>query len=196
LKIQVTYTYGLPPDAQEAVALLTAADLPGMVEAMNIEEARNELLKQIPPEEQLRFTVHAVSFLDRGYYAKLAQEGQEWFTQRTGQDIGSEFDDQELIYLRNIVYFRAEMLCAVDREKVGAEVRYKAERALVPYGAIPKWEAAFVPQEWVTLDGMAEKMPVELLDSWRDATRHLNAGVLSSIPDFLAVRRVTSSVLA
>lgn len=196
MRIQVTYRHPLPPEAQEAINLLTAADSPLVVKGEDVEESRQALTAQIPPEQQLRITVHAVSFLDRGFYSKLAQEGQEWFQERNGVDIGDEFDDQELVYCRNIVYFRAEMLCAVEREKVGTETRYKAETASTEYGAVPKWEPGFVPPEWTTLDGMANTMPVDFLDGWREATRHLNAGVLSSIPDFLAVRRVSSNVLA
>lgn len=188
------YEYPTTPEAQEALVALDATGDLKNVEDMA--ESRAQLISTLPKTHYLRVTVNPVSFLDRGHYGALVREGEGWFNEKTSHNIDEKSDDPDLIAYRNAVYFRAEMLCAVARERIGSTTRYLAEIAECAYGEVPTWKPGAVPPEWTTISGVMEKMPVEFLDSWLDATRHLNAGVLSSIPDFLAVRRVKSNVLA
>ena len=141
--------------------------------------------------ESWKIVVRSISYLDRAHYYMLIQNGSEWFKEKTGGHPIDEDINDEFIPLRNLVYFQAEMLCAVSRETTSSGTKYLAEYKK----GTGKYEKKFLPDEWVELDGMAEEMPTVFMDEWINATRKLNAGVLPSIPDFFQTTvLVTSSV--
>ena len=136
-----------------------------------------------------KVVVRPVSYMDRSHYFALTRSGAEWFREKTGVAPDEETDDVEAAALRNLLYFRAEILCAIDREKTVDGTIYFAEHK----NGTGEYERVQLPEEWVTLDGMAENMPPALLDECLAATRKLNAGVLPSVPDFFNMASVTTS---
>lgn len=135
--------------------------------------------------ETYQVTVRSASYVDRAHYYALAREAGDWYVARTGIQLDDESDDAENIALRNLCFFRAEMLCAVDRERTADGTIYMCEYKNGAEGAT--FERKSIPSAWTTLDGMADNMPAALLDEWLAATRELNAGVLPTVPErFLA----------
>jgi len=143
--------------------------------------------------ETYRVTVHAVSYIDRAHYFALAREVESWYTERTGLHLEDETDDPEFIALRNLCYYRAEMLASVDRKRTSEGTAYLCEWKNGKEGA--EFERRNLPAEWTTLDGMADKMPSALFDKWLEATRELNAGVLPTIPDFFGQATTSRNVI-
>jgi len=143
--------------------------------------------------ETYRITVRSASYVDRAHYFSLAREAGEWYTQRTGLLLEDDTDDAEFVALRNLCFYRAEMLCAVDRERTADGTIYMAEWKNGSEGAA--FERKAIPADWLDLDGMADNMPASLLDEWLDATRELNAGVLATVPDRFLATRTTRIVL-
>ena len=141
-----------------------------------------------------RLTVRQASYVDRTHYFALCREGMEQYEKRFGFPIDDDTDEPESRGLRNLTYYRAEMLCVIDRERTAEGILYMGDFKNGSPDA--QWERKPLPSEWLTLDGMAEKMPPALTDAWLDATRQLNAGVLNTIPEsFLAVGGTTVSVI-
>jgi hypothetical protein len=141
-----------------------------------------------------RVTVRPVSYIDRSHYYELSREGSEWFEERFSMPMDTDIEDNvEAITLRNLVYFRAEMLAAVDRERTADGTVYMCEYKNGVEDA--QFEKAALPADWMTLDGMADEMPPAFSDEWLDATRKLNAGVLPTVPDFFGFGATISSVI-
>ena len=138
-----------------------------------------------------RVAVRAVSYMDRIHYYTLQREGIEWFQNQTDMTLDQELENPEHIAMRNLVYFRAEMLCAIDRERLSDGTAYICEYR----NGNGKFERQPLPSEWTTMDGMAENMPPPLMDEWLEAVRRLNGGVLPSIPDFFQPTSVVTSTL-
>lgn len=160
---------------------------------------RDELVAALPPVRQVRLLVRAVKFNDQTHYRLLYKEGMDWFKARTGMEVDADLGgDPEKVDLRNLAAFRAEMLCAIDRRQENGQTLYMGEERTFRYGLEPVngWQPWTIPAEWVSLDGIGENLPSELLGEWLMATRELNAGVLSSIPFFRGKRRVSRSVIA
>ena len=133
--------------------------------------------------------VRAVSYLDRSHYYALQREGAAWFQENTGHVMEEELEDPEYIAMRNAVYFRAEMLCSIDRERLSDGTVYLCKYK----NGTGTFEKRPLPAEWLTLEGMMDNMPIPLMDEWLDSTRKLNAGVLPSIPDFFPQAAVVTS---
>lgn len=153
---------------------------------------------QIPsstPEkaETYQVTVRAASYVDRAHYFALAREASDWYVKRTGLQIDEDTESAENVALRNLCYFRAEMLCAVDRERTADGILYMGHWKNGKEGA--EFERKALPAEWMTLDGLADKMPPALLDEWLSATRQLNAGVLPTVPDSFLAQPMTSRLV-
>jgi len=145
-------------------------------------------------KESWQIVVCPVSYMHRSHYYALVRDGTEWFIKRSGGVAIEEEQDVEGAALRNLVYFRAEMLCSLGKDDIERVdngyiylARYKSGEG--------EYERKPLPAEWLTLDGMAEKMPPSLMDSWLAASRQLNAGVLASIPSsFLAEGGATTTI--
>lgn len=179
-------------DAEDALAQLD-----------QLAERRSQILSSLPLVGQWRLTVRACSYMDRAHYRQLVSEGMGWFTEKTGREIDEDLTgNAELMALRDLVYFRAEMLCSVERKsEAGGGVGYMAQHRAVPWlvaegeqSSAVEWKAEALPQEWLSLESMGDAMPTALLDEWLRASRELNAGVLSSIPVFFRKSRVKRSV--
>lgn len=136
-----------------------------------------------------KVVVRPISYMDRSHYYSLTRDGAIWFKEKTGIAPDEDTDNVEAAALRNLLYFRAEILCAIDREQTVDGPIYFAEYK----NGTGSYERKQLPAEWVTLDGMAENMPPALLDECLAATRKLNAGALPSIPDFFNMASVTTS---
>jgi len=143
--------------------------------------------------ETYRVTVRAASYIDRAHYFALAREVEEWYTTNTGLQLDDETDDPEFIAMRNLCYYRAEMLCAIDREKTTNGTDYLCEWKNGKEDA--EFERKQLPGEWLTLDGMAHTMPSDFMDEWLSATRELNAGVLPTVPDFFGQATTSRNVI-
>ena len=143
--------------------------------------------------ETYRVTVRAASYIDRAHYFALARESNEWYVKRTGLQLEDDTTDAEAVALRNLCYFRAEMLCAIDRERTADGVVYLCDYKNGTPNA--QFERKALPADWLTLDGLADKMPASLLDAWLAATRELNAGVLPTVPDSFLAQPMTSSIV-
>lgn len=144
--------------------------------------------------ETYRITVRAASYVDRSHYQGLCREGMEQYAARFGFETDEDTDDPEARGMRNLVFFRAQMLCVIDRERTADGTVYLCDyKSGVPDA---QFERRTLPTNWTTLDGMADEMPTAFLDAWLEATWTLNAGVLGTVPDrFLPLSVTTSSVL-
>lgn len=144
--------------------------------------------------ETYQITVRSASYADRAYYQVLAMEGMEQFKARLGFEIDEDSDNTEAISLRNLCYYRAEMLCVIDRERTADGIVYMCDYRNGTPDA--EWQRKTLPADWLTFDGFADKLPTPLFDAWLAATRQLNAGVLGTIPDrFLPVSRTETTIL-
>ncbi|MBT9173439.1 MAG: hypothetical protein DDT21_01840 [Syntrophomonadaceae bacterium] len=144
--------------------------------------------------ETYRITVRSASYVDRAHYFALAREAGDWYVQRTGLQLEDETDEAEFIALRNLCFFRAEMLCVIDRERTSNGIVYQCNYRNGTLDA--KWQRKSLPADWVSLDGMADLLPTGLFDEWLAATRELNAGVLPTVPErFLAQPLTTKLVI-
>ena len=190
------------PEDKDAGAAENGPDAPAVSVLERIAELRtrrDELIATLPPVRQVRVLVRAVKYNDTTHYRTLYKEGMDWFKAQTEQEIDADLGgQQELIALRDMAVFRAEMLCAIDRERRNGQTVYLCEQRSNPYGrlAIAAWETGVLPAEWVALDSMGDELPMELFSEWLDATRELNVGVLASIPFFLRKKRTSRSVIA
>ena len=164
-----------------------------------LRQRRDELIATLPPVRQVRVLVRAVKYNDQTHYRVLYKEGMEWFKAQTGREVDENLaDDPEMVDLRNLAIFRAEMLCAIDRRQENRQTVYLCENRSFRYGAEPfnGWQVGALPSEWTALDTMGDELPVELFEEMLAATRELNAGVLSTIPFFSRTRRATRNVIA
>lgn len=190
------------PEDKEAGAAENGPDAPPVSVLERIAELRTrreELIATLPPVRQVRVLVRAVSYNDQTHYRVLYKEGMDWFKAQAGQEIDADLGGQpELIALRDIAVFRAEMLCAIDRERRNGQTVYLCEHRSYAYGkpVTAAWETDILPSEWTALDTMGDELPMELLEEWLAATRELNVGVLASIPFFLRKKRTSRSVIA
>lgn len=142
--------------------------------------------------ETYKVTVRAASYVDREYYRLLPLEGMEQFEKRFGFPIDDETDNMEAVALRNVVYYRAEMLSVIDRERTAEGVVYMCDYRNGAPDA--EWQRRELPADWTTLDGFADKLPTAFFDAWLAACRQLNAGILGTIPDrFLPMGATTTS---
>lgn len=157
-------------------------------------EVSHTLQASTPEKAQTyKVTVRAASYVDRAHYFALARDADEWYQERTGLSLEDDTDDAESIALRNLCYFRAEMLCAVDRERTADGISYMCYWKNGKEDA--EWERKPLPAEWVSLDGMADNMPAALTDALLAATRQLNAGVLPTVPDAFLAGVTTSTAI-
>lgn len=174
---------------------------------------RREILATLPAVQVLRFVVRKCNYLDRAHFYALWQEGREWYQAATGVTTDEAPPHTSAAHLRAFVYRRAEILAALERRgDGGGTTAYVCERTMIPYadylaymegedvplvgeGAV--WEESYLPPEWTSLGetdpagagGMAENVPVELLDLLEEATQTLNRGVLQTVPGFFAQTR-------
>lgn len=185
-------------DGGEAKA--PAAPAPSMLERIGeLRTRREEMIATLPPVRQVRVLVRAVKYNDTTHYRLLYKEGMDWFKAQTKQELDADLGGKpELIALRDMAVFRAEMLCAIDRERRNGQTVYLCEHRSYPYGrpVTATWETGVLPAEWSALDSMGDSLPMDFFDEWLAATRELNVGVLSSIPFFLRKKRASRSVIA
>ena len=198
MQIEIVYTFPPDADARQAAEKLAALDvlldemeiLKAAAEAAETDEQRAEMEQAIQQgeaeqarrgeltaaatrREELRFTVRARAYLDRGHFSQLYLEGAEWFEAQTGHPMDAETMDAEAVELANFVYYRAGMLASIDRERTPDGHRYKAQTR---QGEGEAWQPASIPGEWTTLEGMGGTMPLALFNAWNNATRELNPG--------------------
>lgn len=198
MQIEIAYTYPPDADARQAADQLAALDV--LLEDMVIlraaaeaaesdeqraemqsaieqgeaeQERRGELLEQAERREELRFTVRARAYLDRGHYSQLYREGADWYEAQTGQPLDADVMDADAVELANFVYFRAGMLASVDRERTPEGYRYKAQSR---QSQGEEWQPSTIPAAWTTLEGMGAEMPLALFNAWNAAARELNPG--------------------
>lgn len=144
--------------------------------------------------ETYRVTVRQASWLDRSFLGELQREGLAYYEERMGIPFSTDTEDGDAVALQNAIFYRAEMLCVVDRERTAEGVVYLCDYKNGSPDA--KFERKPLPAEWVTPGGFVEKMPTPFIDEWLAAVRQLNAGVLGTIPDrFLPLHSTTSSVI-
>lgn len=144
-----------------------------------IQAERPDLLAAAQERRRIRFEVRSCSYLDRGHYWALIEEGRAWLAER-GIDPANPADGEAQL-LANLIYFRAEMLASVGRERTPGGYAYKAE---IQAGTGEPWARGQIPTDWTSLDGMAEVLPGPLFNEWRNAAQELNAGVLPTIGNF------------
>ena len=144
--------------------------------------------------QTFRVTVRQASWVDRSFMYELQREGLAYYTERIGVPYSEDTEDTEAIALQNLIFFRAEMLCVVDRERTAEGIVYLCDHKNGVSDA--GWERKALPAEWVTPEGFADKMPTPFMDEWLKAVRQLNAGILGTIPDrFLPLHSTTSHVI-
>lgn len=159
-----------------------------------------QVTHQIPasiPEKQetFRVTVRQASWLDRSFLGELQREGLAYYEERMGFPFSTDTDDGDAVALQNAIFYRAEMLCVVDRERTAEGIVYFCDYKNGSPDA--QLERKPLPAEWMTPGGFVEKMPTPFIDEWLKAVRKLNAGVLGTIPAdrFLPLHSTTSSVI-
>lgn len=180
-------------DADAATPLEQAQERIG-----ELRQRRDELIATLPPVRQVRVLVRAVKYNDQTHYRVLYKDGMAWFTALTGREVDENLaDDPEMVDLRNLAIFRAEMLCAIDRRQENRQTVYVCEHRSFAYGVEPLngWQMGVLPSEWAQMETMGDELPVDLFEQWLMATRELNAGVLSTIPFFSRQRRASRNVI-
>jgi hypothetical protein len=211
VQIQITYTHPPSADAARAAGQIrtineAAEELPELRAALAAAEgeeaaaykseiaAIEELLATLPELEeiarvraQLRVNVRSCAYLDKGHYWRLITEGREWFKAQTGQAIEDAAAQDDGLLLANLIYYRAEILASIERDRTPAGYHYKAQTRSAETAP---WTPGYLPDAWATLEGMGEAMPADLLAELLEATRELNAGILPTAGDFLAGPRV------
>ena len=193
-KIQVTYTFDRPPAADEAGREIARLDaLPEAERPEDYDALRAALVDSLPAVEKIRITVRAISLMDRARYNGLFRRNAVWYRERHGHEIDATLPDDadELIHARAAAFRHAEVFCAIESTG-GAKGKYLAE--LLHRGG--DWQPGTIPEEWTTVDGFCDEMPLALADALIDATMELNGGVLPTVPFFGVRKRISTSVIA
>lgn len=200
-RIQVTYTYDRPPQANEAERKIARLDnLPEEERPEDYTAQRAALIDALPPVERIRIIVRSISLMDRARYHALYRRNAAWYKEKFGREIDDDLPDDadELIHGRAAVYRHAEVFCAIESAGMvnnhGAQ--YLAETQAHPFGEVgAQWQPATIPAEWTTVEGFSTEMPLALADALIDATMQLNGGVLPTIPFFVTRSRISTSVI-
>ncbi len=157
----------------------------------------------------LRLTFHQASYLDRGHYFQLWEQGGEWFKELFGVEMGDRQEMEPYMgNLRNLVHYRAEILASLPRSMDGGVPRYMADLARVPYAKLhpdlatlegdPAWPEAStapVPPLEDVLEGVTWE-PVALPGEWtgmQEMADHFPPDLLDACVE--AARRLNVRIL-
>jgi hypothetical protein len=161
----VVYSYPLPAEAVEAEREL--ARLEG-IEGM--EEARRALLDAMPEVERIRITVGSASAIEYARYNRMRREAADWFKAQTGvtPDVADDESVPDDVWLvMDIAIHRAYMLAVLRK--------YEVLRG--PYAGDNAWEEIPLPEDWRSVEGMAQNVPAALFNAWLSAARECNPGL-------------------
>lgn len=158
-------TYLPTPNRQTLQLIKEFEQLQGVERTEEQETRYQELLKEEPVAQEIRFTLGTVNALQQAYYQSYLLKARSWFQQESGGMLPSDFIEDVPEDSESYPYLFGLLRMSHAWAGIVASLRSYETRDYPLFAKIvnSEWKKQTIPTEWKTLEGFLSAIPTDLL---------------------------------